>query len=67
MPSESKRPVRRSPVWMWISADGGRWRINHTPNGVWSCQIGLGGKRVGSWKTGLPPSLDSWPKGTNQE
>ena len=67
MEFESEQPVHRSPVWMWISADGMRWRINHTSDGVWSCQIGLGGKRVGAWKSGLPPSLDFWPEGKNQE
>ena len=67
MESESEQHVQRSPVWVWISADGVRWRINHTPDGVWSCPIGLGGKRVGAWKTGLPPSLDSWPESKNQE
>ncbi len=64
---EAKKNPQRKPVWIWICAEGGRWRINHTPDGVWSCPIGLGGKRVGAWKVGLPPSLDFWPGIKNQE
>jgi len=67
MEPESQKIRERSPVWIWVSADGSRWRINHTPDGVWSCPIGLGGKRVGAWKVGLPPSLDSWPGSKIQE
>ena len=67
MEPESQQPRRQSPAWTWISADGGRWRIHHTPDGVWSCPIGLGGKRVGAWKVGLPSSLGSWPDINNQE
>ncbi|MEE8124302.1 MAG: hypothetical protein V3T42_00640 [Nitrospirales bacterium] len=67
MEPESEKPRPHSPVWMWESADGGRWRITHTPDGVWSCPVGLGGKRVGPWKSGLPLSLGSWPVAKNQE
>ncbi len=62
MEAKTPEPVRRSSVWVWVSAeDGTRWRINHTREGIFSCPIGLGGKRVGPWKAGLPPSLDAWP------
>lgn len=50
-----------SRLWIWLSAEGTRWRITYDSEGLWSCQIGIGGKRVGPWKSGLPPTLDTWP------
>jgi len=67
MDTEKKQPARQSSTWIWLSADGARWRINRTADGVWSCPIGTGGKRVGSWEPGLPSSLGSWPGQKNQE
>jgi hypothetical protein len=52
-----------SRLWIWLSVEGTRWRITHDADGVWSCQIGIGGKRIGPWKPGLPPTLEIWPLG----
>ncbi len=61
MDEKKTQPTRRSSTWIWLSADGARWRINHSADGIWSCPIGTGGKRVGSWKPGVPASLGTWP------
>jgi len=67
MEPEQPHIRQRSPVWIWLDANGERWRIHHAPDGVSSCLIGLAGKRLGAWKAGLPPSLDFWPNIKNQE
>jgi hypothetical protein len=67
MDKEKKQPAGQSSTWMWLSADGTRWRIHHTTDGIWSCPIGTGGKRVGSWEPGLPSSLGAWPGPKNHE
>lgn len=61
MESESATPESR--LWIWLSRDGTRWRITDDSDGIWSCQIGLGGKRLGPWESGLPPTLEIWPLG----
>ncbi len=67
MEKNNKQPSRQSSTWIWLSADGVRWRINHTSDSTWSCPIGIGGKRIGMWKSGLPSSLGSWPQLKIQE
>ncbi|MGH7254921.1 MAG: hypothetical protein ACREI3_04015 [Nitrospirales bacterium] len=54
---------KKGGVWIWLGADGRRWRIQKTREGFWSCRIGDTGKRLSEWQPGLPPDLGAMPKG----